>query len=125
MLLCGYFFAIMSIEILEEICLSFPCVTEDVKWENNLCFLIGDKIFCIVNMEAPYAFSCRVNPTDFDELTSRDGFSQAPYFAKRRWVRISNPGRLSRKELKRLLSGSYELVKAGLPVKKRHGLGLG
>jgi predicted DNA-binding protein (MmcQ/YjbR family) len=114
----------LPIETLEEVCLSCPCATEDVKWENNLCFLIGDKIFCIVNLEPPHSFSCRVNPADFDEMTSREGFSQAPYFAKKRWVRVDNPGRLTRTELKKLLSGSYELVKAGLTVKKRHELGL-
>jgi hypothetical protein len=43
----------MDIEILRQICLSFPATTEDVKWETNLCFCAAGKIFCIANLEPP------------------------------------------------------------------------
>jgi hypothetical protein len=37
----------MQIEDLQKICKSFHGVTEDIKWENHLCFNVGEKMFLI------------------------------------------------------------------------------
>ena len=80
----------MDIEILRSICLSFPIVTEDVKWETNLCFCIGGKIFCIANLEPPHTFSFKVTDAEFDELSGSDGFKRAPYLAHAKWVLVTD-----------------------------------
>ena len=114
----------MDIEILRSICLSFPAVTEDVKWETNLCFCVGGKIFCIANLEPPHSFSFKVTDAEFDELSESEGFKPAPYLARAKWVLVTDSTRLSRKDLKNYLQQSYEMIKSKIPRKQRKVLGL-
>lgn len=114
----------MEINELQKICLSFPLVTEDVKWESNLCFCISGKIFCIANLNPPHTFSFKVTDEEFDELIETDGFSPAPYLGRAKWVIATDSLRLSKTELKNYLHKSYELIKAKIPGKQRKDLGL-
>jgi predicted DNA-binding protein (MmcQ/YjbR family) len=114
----------MDIEILRSICLSFPAVTEDVKWETNLCFCVGGKIFCIANLEPPHTFSFKVTDEEFDELSGSEGFQPAPYLARAKWVLVIDSSKLSKKKLKDYLQQSYGLIKAKIPKKQRKDLGL-
>jgi predicted DNA-binding protein (MmcQ/YjbR family) len=114
----------MNIELLQKICLSFPCVTEDVKWETNLCFCVGGKIFCIANLEPPHTFSFKVTDDEFDELSNAEGFKPAPYLARAKWVLVVDSTRLNIKDLKNYLRQSYELIKSKIPKKMRAELGL-
>ena len=78
----------MNIEQLRDICLKFPGVTEDIKWEDNLCFLVADKIFLMAGLDvSPTPASFKVPPEDFNEVALKDGFQQAPYLARGQWVR--------------------------------------
>ena len=114
----------MDIEILRSVCLSFPVVTEDVKWESNLCFCVGGKIFCIANLEPPHTFSFKVTDDEFDELSGSEGFKPAPYLARAKWVLVTDSSKLSRKDLKNYLQQSYDLIKAKIPKKQRKELGI-
>ena len=114
----------MDIEILRSICLSFPKVTEDVKWETNLCFCVGGKIFCIANLEPQHTFSFKVTDAEFDELSGSDGFKPAPYLARAKWVLVTDSSKLSRERLKKYLQQSYDLIKAKIPKKQRKYLGI-
>jgi len=114
----------MDIEILRSVCLSFPIVTEDVKWETNLCFCVGGKIFCIANLEPPHTFSFKVTDAEFDELSGSDGFKTAPYLARAKWVLVADSSKLSRKDLKKYLQQSYDLIKSKIPKKQRKELGI-
>jgi predicted DNA-binding protein (MmcQ/YjbR family) len=114
----------MEIEILRKICLSFPAVTEDVKWESNLCFCIGGKIFCIANLEPPHTFSFKVRDEEFDEVIQTAGFVPAPYLAKAKWIMVTESARINSNELKNYLLQSYELIKVKLTRKQRKELGL-
>ena len=114
----------MDIEILRSVCLSFPIVTEDVKWETNLCFCVGGKIFCIANLEPPHTFSFKVTDAEFDELSGSDGFKPAPYLARAKWVLVTDSSKLSRKDLKKYLQQSYDLIKSKIPKKQRKDLGI-
>lgn len=109
----------MNIELLRQICLSFPAATEDVKWESNLCFCIADKIFCIANLEPPHTFSFKVSNEEFNELIEADGFRPAPYLAKAYWVLVTDSSRLSKTELKNYLQRSYEMIKSKISKKRR------
>ena len=114
----------MDIEALQKICLSFPAVTEDIKWESNLCFCVGGKIFCIANLEPPHTFSFKVKEEEYDELCQTDGFKPAPYLARANWVLVTDSSRINRNSLKNYLQQSYDLIKAKIPRKMREELGL-
>ena len=114
----------MDIEILRSVCLSFPIVTEDVKWETNLCFCVGGKIFCIANLEPPHTFSFKVTDAEFEELAGSEGFKPAPYLARAKWVLVTDSSKLSRKDLKDYLKQSYDLIKVKIPKKQRKDLGI-
>lgn len=112
----------MNIEELREFCLSMPQVTEDMKWGNNLCFLIGEKIFCLADLDSDFSVALKVQEEEFEELTAREGIIQAPHFARRKWVLVEEPGALLDAEWIKLLTRAYELVRANLPKKIREQL---
>ncbi len=105
----------MDIEFLRTICKKFPSVTEDIKWENHLCFLIAGKMFCITNLEPPFAVSFKTTEEDFGELIQSPFVIPAPYMARNKWVQVQNPERFSVKEWEEQLWQSYSLIKSKLP----------
>jgi len=56
---------------------------------------------------------------EFDELTDIDGITQAPYCAKRHWVRVADLAAIPAAELERRIVRSYDLVVAKLPKKEQ------
>lgn len=110
----------MTLEAIQQICESFPDVTNDIKWENHLCFNVGGKMFLITSPDdSPVTASFKTSEEKFNELTERDGCKPAPYLAKHKWIYVDNISRLNSREWKELLQLSYELVKAKLPKKKK------
>src|ERR1700748_3177126 len=101
----------MDIEMLRKICSSLRAVTEDVKWGNDLVFSVGVKMFCVASMETPFSCSFKVPDDEFDELSSQNGFIPAPYMARAKWVLVTDPAKLNKKEWERYIQKSYELVK--------------
>jgi predicted DNA-binding protein (MmcQ/YjbR family) len=114
----------MDIEVLRTICLTFPSVTEDVKWGNDLCFCVGGKMFCVTNLEPPHTFSFKVTDAEFEELSQSEGFMPAPYMARAKWVLVTDSSKLSRKDLKNYLQQSYDLITAKFSRKQRKELGI-
>ena len=114
----------MDIEVLRTICLSFPAVTEDVKWGNDLCFCVGGKMFCVTNLEPPHTFSFKVTDAEFEELSQSEGFIPAPYMARAKWVLVTDSSKLSRRDLKKYLKQSYDLIRAKIPKRKLKELGI-
>jgi len=108
----------MNIESLRSFCLGLPGVKEDVKWGNDLCFLIGEKMFCVTGMNPPFQFSIKVTDDDFQQLTAMPGIIPAPYLARYKWVLIEEPGRLPDKKLQEYIRQSYALIKSKLPKRK-------
>ena len=114
----------MEIDALRKYCLSLAATTEDVKWDNDLCFSVGGKMYCIAALDAPFKCSFKVNDEEFEELSNRNGFMPAPYMARAKWVLVTNPSKLSKKEWERYIEQSYELVKKKLTKKVREQLGI-
>lgn len=114
----------MQVEDIRELIAELPAVTEEVKWEENLCFLVGGKIFIVASLAQPLRVAFKCAEEDFEPLTDRDGIMQAPHFARRAWVQVVQPGALSRGEWKHYLGASYTLVRAKLTKKVRAELGL-
>ncbi|HEY1032824.1 MAG TPA: MmcQ/YjbR family DNA-binding protein [Flavipsychrobacter sp.] len=113
----------MDTEKLRAYCLSLPGVYEGIKWEDHLCFMVAEKMFCITGMTDTSGVSFKVSPEDFEELTERNGIIQAPYFARNQWVAVEKRNALKPKEWEHYLEQAYELIKAKLPKKVREGLG--
>ena len=114
----------MTIDRVRNYCLRLPHVTEDVKWENNLVFSIGKKMFAAVGLEPGGTWlSFKCTPEEFAELSERPGCRPAPYLARARWIALDHPDALDSEDIERLLSQSYELVFSKLTKKLRHELG--
>src|SRR5687767_2287991 len=107
----------MDIESLQKFCKSLPSVTEDIKWGNDLCFSIGNKMFCVADLQTPTSVSFKVKDEEFDELSSGPGIEPAPYVARYKWVLVTDLNRLSKKEWEHYIRQSYDLVKSKLPKK--------
>jgi predicted DNA-binding protein (MmcQ/YjbR family) len=116
----------MRLETLRAFALAQPHTTVVKQWGECLVFKVAGKMFLIVALDGTLAeavvFKC--TPDEFDELTAIDGIAQAPYCAKRHWVRASDLDAVSSGELQRLIRHSYDLVVAGLTKKLRRELGL-
>ncbi len=114
----------MEIEAIRTYCLSFPYVTEDLKWGNDLVFSIGGKMFAVLVLEvaSPHRLSFKCRPEGFAELIERENIVPAPYVARYHWVALQRYDALSRQELKALIKDSYEMVLAKLPKKVRQSL---
>lgn len=117
----------MRLADLRAFALGQPHTTVVKQWGECLVFKVAGKMFLIIALDADLAdavvFKCR--PAKFDELTEIDSVTQAPYCAKRMWVRVGDLAALPATELKRHIQHSYDLVFAGLPKKTQVSLRLG
>ena len=112
----------MNPEELRKFCLSFPHATEDVKWGNDLCFCVGEKMFCVTGLEAGSHLSFKTTPENFAELIELDGIVPAPYVARYHWVALERFDALPEKILRDLIGLAYQLVFEKLPKSKRTAL---
>ena len=113
----------MNLDWLRELCLSFPGVTEQIQWGNDLLFKVGGKMFAVAPLEpAPVCLSFKASPENFAELTERLHIIRAPYLARAQWVALESEDAVPRNELAGLLRESYELVAGRLPKKIRESL---
>ena len=81
----------MDIEQIRAICLQLPGVSEEIKWEHDLVFSVGDKMFCVASLEPPLRCSFKVRDEEFEELTQQPAFIPAPYLARAKWVQVAVP----------------------------------
>ena len=108
----------MNIEQLRKFCLSLPGATEDIKWGSDLCFCVGEKMFCVTGADTiAGGLSLKCSPEKFEELIEREGIDPAAYVGRYKWVRISELDALTPTELKELIKTSYQLVFDRLPPK--------
>ena len=113
----------MTIDWVREQCLALPHVTEDVKWENNLVFSIGDRMFALTGLEPGEVWlSFKASPEVFAELSERPGIRPAPYLARAQWLAVERLDVLDPGELQQLLRQSYDLVLAKLTKKRQREL---
>lgn len=115
----------MTLEKLRALCLQLPGTTEDIKWEKDLCFLIGEKMFCVTGLEQEvFSASFKVSDEAYGELTSRPGIVPAPYLARYKWVLIENAASLSPAEWEQYILNAYQLVRQKLPAKVKKALNI-
>lgn len=113
----------MNIERLRALCLTLPHTKEDVKWEKDLCFLIGEKMFCVTGLEGDFGASFKVPDEEFDQLCAIDGIIPAPYLARYKWVYVQDSNALPPNQWEHYVTQSYDLIKSKLPKKVLKSLG--
>ena len=110
----------MTVEGIQKICRTLEGVTEDIKWEDHLCFNVGGKMFLVTTPDhVPVSASFKTSEEKFMELAEREGLKPAPYMARHKWIHTDDINRLAAKEWKELIGQAYELVKAKLSKRKK------
>ena len=115
----------MRLDRLKTFALAQPLTTVVRQW-GGLVFKVVGKVFVMLILDGEVLSSVifKCTPDEFDELTQLDGVGQAPYCAKRMWVRVEDLAALPEKELQQRIHASYRLVVDKLPKKTRINLGL-
>lgn len=108
----------MRLERLKSHALSLPQTAVVRQW-GGLVFKVAGKMFFLISLDGEVIsgviFKC--TPDEFDHLVEIDGIDQAPYCAKRMWVRVEDLAALTEQELQARIRHSYNLVAAKLPKK--------
>lgn len=116
----------MRLVRLQSFALSLPHTTVVKQWGECLVYKVAAKMFLILVLDGGIIegviFKC--TPDEFDELTDVDGIMQAPYCAKRMWVKVQDLAALPEADLHARIRDSYDLVVAGLPRKTQRILGV-
>lgn len=115
----------MTIEDISKICKGLRGTTTDIKWEDHLCFNVGDKMFLITSPDSvPVTASLKVCDDDFVELIQREGIIPAPYLARYKWIFLDDIDRLSPKEWTHYAREAHRLIAEKLPLKTKKALGI-
>ena len=104
----------------------FSGVTFVDQWESRVA-KVGGKVFTLLTtgmQDDRPRIVFKVAEESFEILTAIDGISQAPYFAKRQWVSVSDAAELPDRDLRTYVERSYRTVAKGLTKKLRIELGI-
>ncbi|MFK0385179.1 MmcQ/YjbR family DNA-binding protein [Agrobacterium sp. NPDC090273] len=102
---------------------AWPGVSFVDQWDSHVA-KVGEKVFAVLGERDNWRLVVKCSEESFEILTSLEGIGQAPYFAKRKWISISDHAPLEPEELKHYVRRSYELVASGLTKKLRTELGI-
>lgn len=100
-------------------CLAFPAVVQEEKWDDDVRFSVGEKLFCMISKTSPHQISLKCRLEDFHRLISQPGIVPAPYLARYHWVQIKQLDTLPVPQLQALLLNAYDLVVNSLPPEER------
>ncbi len=110
----------MTLDEIRNYCLSLNGVTESIKWEDHLCFCVGEKMFVITSPDHfPVTASFKTTDELFEELVLKEGVIPAPYLARNKWVHVDDIERLTHEEWINLIDIAYNLIFAKLPLKTK------
>ena len=106
-----------DVDAIRKFCLSFPDVTEDMPWGDDLCFKVRGKIFTgLVLSDGRFPrVTLKSSPERFHELLETDSITPAPYVGRYKWIQLESSDLLSTSDLEDLIRRSYELVAAKAP----------
>ena len=109
----------MNIEEFREYCLSLKGVYEKMPFTNVpdqysrdvLCFYVGSKWFCFVNIEV-FDFCCiKCDPNESGELQARySGITPGWHMNKKYWITMLLDGTVSEAKILDFLDMSYDLI---------------
>ncbi len=112
----------MTNEAIRQFCLDLPHATEVVQWEQHLLFKVGGKMFAIIDLDG-HSCSVRCHPERYGELVEMADIVPASHnMWKYNWVTMETLSAVPDREFRELLTGSYDIVRAGLPRKVQAAL---
>ena len=115
----------MTVAEIREIALQLNSVTEDIKWDDHLCFNIAGKMFLVTNPDLiPTTASFKVSADIFDDTISRIGFSKHKYLGRYHWVHLDDINHLPKQQWEKFIFQSYQLVASKLSNKKKKELNI-
>ena len=115
----------MTIAEIRDTALALSAVTEDIKWENHLCFSVGAKMFLVTSPDSfPPTAAFKVDAEEFEEIINREGFTRHSHLGRHNWVQLDDISRLQKSQWQACISQSYKLVVAKLPKKLKATLNL-
>jgi predicted DNA-binding protein (MmcQ/YjbR family) len=85
-----------------------------------MCYCIGGKMYAVLGLKDPPSLSLKTDPMMFEQLTQQHSVIPAPYLARYHWICLEHLEALPVDQIKTLLRGSYDMVFAKLPKKKRN-----
>lgn len=80
----------MNLETIRTYCLQLPQTSEGIKWGNDLCFMLAEKMYCVTSLTGPFSCSFKCTDEDFGILTELAGIIPAPYMARNKWVNVQD-----------------------------------
>jgi predicted DNA-binding protein (MmcQ/YjbR family) len=116
-----YHLLMPDVDWIRKLCLSFPDVTEDMPWGDDLCFKIRGKIFAgMVLSDGRFPrITLKSSPENFHDLLETEGITPAPYVGRYKWIQLVSSNLLPANDLESLIRQSYELVAAKAPKAKK------
>jgi predicted DNA-binding protein (MmcQ/YjbR family) len=109
----------MDLEAIRKFALSLPHATEDVKWDFDLSFCVGAKMFLVTDIREGKWATIKVKPEEFDELCEVPGIEPSPYLARYKWISVDTDSVWSPAEFEFYIRQSYEMIWDKLPKKVR------
>jgi predicted DNA-binding protein (MmcQ/YjbR family) len=97
------------------LCQSLPAVTTEKKWDNELRFFVGEKLFCMLSLDPPHRVSFKCSPAQYHQLISRPGIVPAPHLARYHWVQLKQEDIVPSTELENFLHNAYDIIVSTLP----------
>lgn len=101
---------------------NLPGVSLVDQWGSRVA-KVGDKVFALLTDDS-HRLTFKVAEESFEILSALEDVTQAPYFAKRKWVSASSVAPLSADDVEYYLTRSHMLVARGLTRKVRAELGI-
>lgn len=113
-----------NIEDFRNYCLSFKGVTEKFPFdETTLVFYVGNKMFCLVDIEAFDYCNLKCDPDEALELRAQyEGIQPGYHMSKKHWNSVYFQQDVPVKLMQELVVKSYDLVVKGLTKKEREAL---
>jgi predicted DNA-binding protein (MmcQ/YjbR family) len=115
--------SIFEQKVFDRFASSMPGVHFVDQWDSHVA-KVGEKVFAVLGQTDGWRLVLKCSEESFEILTALEGITQASYFAKRKWISISDTSPLSQQEIEHYLRRSFELVAAGLTKKLRNELGI-
>jgi predicted DNA-binding protein (MmcQ/YjbR family) len=112
-------YPVPDVDSIRALCRSFPDVTEDMPWADDLCFKVRGKIFVGIALSDGRfpRITLKSSPEAFHDLLEVEGIAPAAYVGRYKWVTLANCNVVPQRELEDLIRQSYALVAAKAPKK--------
>lgn len=116
----------MNVEEFRDFCLSFPNTKEGMPFEgffrnskSILVFYVGEKIFCLFDLDKFDRCTLKCDPKLIDELREHKGIDKPFNLSQKHWISVALNGDVSGELIKDLVANSYNLVAEGIANKNK------